>query len=133
MHLEAVSSAATPSMGPKNEAAENYGHAEIDAKIPGELMPGWGCGSAAGSAALAQARWGGLYLDVGRAAFGIDGCRDARRSGGRADLALGMLRHPARPAAHREGIRRYSGTLRAARQQNRSRNARPRGLERVSR
>ena len=78
----------------RGAVAENYGHAGLDAKIQGYVMPDWGSGSAASSAALAQARWGDLYLDVGRgAAFGIDGCRVTRASIGpdRADLAVETL------------------------------------------
>lgn len=55
---------------------ENYGHAGRDAKIPGYIMPDWGGGSAAGSAALARALYGDLYLDAPRGrAFGVNGCR----------------------------------------------------------
>jgi hypothetical protein len=86
----------TRPMGPNDRGAmpENYGHAGFDAKIQGEVMPDWGVGTAASSAALAQARWGDLYLDVHRgAAFGIDGCRVTRASVGadRADLDIETL------------------------------------------
>ncbi len=65
----------------RGAVAENYGHAGRDAKIQGYVMPDWGAGSAASSAALAQARWGDLYLDARRgAAFGIDGCAVTRAS-----------------------------------------------------
>lgn len=86
MHLEehrAIAPGNNPATDPvdRGAVAENYGHAGIDAKIQGYVMPDWGAGSAASSAALAQARWGDLYLDVGRgAAFGIDGCRVTRAS-----------------------------------------------------
>ena len=78
----------------RGAVAENYGHAGFDAKIRGYVMPDWGAGSAASSAALAQARWGDLYLDARRgAAFGIDGCAVTRASfaADRADLSIAAL------------------------------------------
>ena len=121
MHLEEHRAAApgnNPPMGLEERGAlpENYGHAGVDAKIPGELMPDWGSGSAASSTALAQARWGDLYLDVRRgAAFGIDGCRVVRAAVGtdRADLDVEMLRRglPAPPPIVRAsgiGVSRYA-------------------------
>ncbi len=78
----------------RGAVAENYGHAGLDAKIRGYVMPDWGAGSAASAAALAQARWGDLYLDARRgAAFGIDGCTVTRASfaADRADLSIAVL------------------------------------------
>jgi hypothetical protein len=99
MHLEehrGLAPGNTPDAGSadRGAVAENYGHAGWDIKIQGYVMPDWGMGSAASSAALAQARWGDLYLDVGRGrAFGIDGCRVLRADVGedRADLDIETL------------------------------------------
>jgi hypothetical protein len=56
--------------------AENYGHSGLNAKIEGYVMPDWGAGTAVAAAALAQLRWGDLYIDAARGnAFGINGCR----------------------------------------------------------
>jgi len=77
---------------------ENYGHAGRDVKIQGYILPDWGMGSAVSSAALAQARWGDLYLDVRRgAAFGIDGCRVLSASVGAARAALAIAKLPRGP------------------------------------
>jgi len=60
----------------RGAVAENYGHAGLDAKIQGYVMPDWGGGTAVAAAALAQIRWGDLYIDAARgAAFGVNGCR----------------------------------------------------------
>jgi hypothetical protein len=99
MHLEehrVIAPGNNPTIGPEDRGAmpENYGHAGFDVKIQGNRLPDWGAGSAASSAALAQAQWGDLYLDVRRGqAFGIDGCRVKRAVLGtdRADLDLEML------------------------------------------
>jgi hypothetical protein len=56
--------------------SENYGHAGRDAHIQGYVMPDWGAGTACSAAALAQLRWGDLYVDTTRRrAFGINGCQ----------------------------------------------------------
>jgi len=104
MHLEehrTIAPGNNRPMSPEDRGAmpENYGHAGLDAKIQGNVLPDWGMGSAASSAALAQARWGDLYLDVSRgAAFGIDGCRVVMASvaADRADLAIETLRRSPR-------------------------------------
>jgi len=81
MHMEEHRSLAPGNMAGVGEAdrgalPENYGHAGRDAKIPGYIMPDWGGGSAASSAALALERYGDLYVDAGREqAFGVNGCR----------------------------------------------------------
>jgi hypothetical protein len=60
----------------RGAVAENYGHVGLDIKIEGYIMPDWGAGTAVSSAALAQARWGDLFIDASRgAAFGVNGCR----------------------------------------------------------
>jgi hypothetical protein len=100
MHLEehrAIAPGNNPAMEIEDRGAvpENYGHAGFDSKIQGNRLPDWGGGSAASSAALAQARWADLYLDVRRrAAFGIDGCRvvQAAVDADKADLTIETLR-----------------------------------------
>lgn len=54
---------------------EHYAHAGLDVPIYGHVLFDWGSGSTASAAALIEARYGGLYVDVPRKqAFGIDGC-----------------------------------------------------------
>ena len=56
--------------------AENYGHSGLNAKIEGYVIPDWGAGTAVAAAALANVRWGDIYIDAARGnAFGINGCR----------------------------------------------------------
>ncbi len=60
----------------RGAVAENYGHAGLDVKIEGYVIPDWGGGTAVAAAALAQIRWGDLYVDAARGiAFGVNGCR----------------------------------------------------------
>jgi hypothetical protein len=84
MYLEEHRSVAPGNIRPmaaadRGAVAENYGHAGLDAKIQGYVMPDWGGGTAIAAAALAQIRWGDLYVDAARgAAFGVNGCRVRR-------------------------------------------------------
>lgn len=81
MYLEEHRSVAPGNVQPMTAAdrgaiAENYGHSGLNAKIEGYIMPDWGAGTAVTAAALAQIRYGDLYIDAVRSnAFGINGCR----------------------------------------------------------
>jgi len=84
MYLEEHRKVAPANVRPMTAAdrgafAENYGHAGLDAKIEGYVIPDWGGGTAVAAAALAQVRWGDLYVDAARSnAFGVNGCRVRR-------------------------------------------------------
>jgi len=84
MYLEEHRSIAPANVKPMAAAdrgaiAENYGHAGVDAKIEGYVIPDWGGGTAVAAAALAQIRWGDLYVDAARnIAFGLNACHVRR-------------------------------------------------------
>jgi len=84
MYLEEHRSVAPANVRPmaaadRGAVAENYGHAGLDVKIEGYVIPDWGAGTAVAAAALAQIRWGDLYVDAARGiAFGLNGCRVRR-------------------------------------------------------
>ncbi len=84
MYLEEHRRVAPSNVRPMSPAdrgavAENYGHVGLDLKIEGYIIPDWGAGTAVSAAALAQVRWGDLFIDAARgAAFGVNGCRVRR-------------------------------------------------------
>jgi len=84
MYLEEHRKVAPANVRPMSPAdrgavAENYGHVGLDVKIEGYIMPDWGAGTAVSAAALAQKRWGDLFIDAARGiAFGLNGCRVRR-------------------------------------------------------
>jgi len=84
MYLEEHRSVAPANVRPmaasdRGAVAENYGHAGLDVKIEGYVIPDWGGGTAVAAAALAQIRWGDLYVDAARGnAFGVNGCHVRR-------------------------------------------------------
>jgi len=74
---------------------ENYGHSGLDAPIPGYIMPDWGSGSAASSAALARLGFGDLFVDAPRGrALAVDGCRVLASSVGPGRIELELERSP---------------------------------------
>lgn len=94
MYLEEHRSVAPANVRPmaaadRGAVAENYGHAGLDVKIEGYVIPDWGGGTAVSAAALSQIRWGDLYVDAARGnAFGVNGCRVRRADIQHSSLAL---------------------------------------------